>query len=1048
MKKLLFLLLITAVSYGQTYQNPTFGTVTTKTSPTVTNDPYVATTGATGIQGKIAPVNVIIPHTPVNYTVPNLTIGSHLAGIDTRLGQISSTTAGLTQRIYFTADNTTVNSVVYFASNSTGKGATAAGSPPALVLADNTKGYFTKDLISIPQPAPTIGYAGSYSGNLTVSATPTPVATRQRFTVEVYRTNNLGTPIASGVSGAPVGDLGVTVIAVLDSGELNINAGAITNVSITGILTQNITINTGERLRYHVSAAKIGAGGGNVTFGVYYGSSYNSYYDVPVAITTDAVVNKSTVVGVTDTDALNVLNGGLVYKKTIAQIRALTGTLPSNNFYTTDIGQEGNWYYDSTDVTSTDNTGTILVTSDGKRIKRMLVNKTINPVWFGCVGDGIADDSVNFLKTINAIQNGYTLNLSGLKYIVGQSYVITSKNNITVENGELIGKNTDITGYCMSFVSCNFVNVKNVIFNSKNSLVSGQQLTGIRITTCNDVTITNVNFYDCFYGVFANSTNNRILLNKCSMEGLVDYSVSNESNYLISRAMFYIFGTTFDSGVTNSYGKKLAHFILSENTGSDNIYANFNSIYNTFDSAIYFYNTNATAIGNKIYYAGKDGIKSNSVTATGSKFTNNYIYGAGVIKSDGGILAFSLAPDAIISGNMFYLLPQSQRVATSTSAAVIRNSNQTISNNIITNLGTGESNITGVSLASDIVNDVVNTSISGNTFIGCSDGVKINQPTSFSFNGITVSNNIFSNNARAVFAFLADETYTKLKKIVIKDNILKGYSDSGFVLYMIEDLTIQGNISYDGTTYFFKNYSNHKLKFTDNITDGVETTFRININVNAQFPTYYNLYQNYKGTISQDPSSSMVSYSTAGRPNANTLNVGASVWNTTTNSINYSDGTNWTEYANLISPTFTGDPKAPTATAGDNDTSIATTAFVQNAIGTSAGFSSTGVAGTNVTSLSLFDATYIKIGNIVTVTIGVQFTATSASVASSFTASLPFNRSISSTRRIGVGSFSNSTTYNLATCQSNSTTTTDVTFFPTASGVYVGSISFQYNVNN
>ena len=32
--------------------------------------------------------------------------------------------------------------------------------------------------------------------------------------------------------------------------------------------------------------------------------------------------------------------------------------------------------------------------------------------------------------------------------------------------------------------------------------------------------------------------------------------------------------------------------------------------------------------------------------------------------------------------------------------------------------------------------------------------------------------------------------------------------------------------------------------------------------------------------------------------------------------------------ANLASPTFTGDPKAPTPAAGDNDTSIATTAFV------------------------------------------------------------------------------------------------------------------------
>ncbi len=36
--------------------------------------------------------------------------------------------------------------------------------------------------------------------------------------------------------------------------------------------------------------------------------------------------------------------------------------------------------------------------------------------------------------------------------------------------------------------------------------------------------------------------------------------------------------------------------------------------------------------------------------------------------------------------------------------------------------------------------------------------------------------------------------------------------------------------------------------------------------------------------------------------------------------------------ANINSPTFTGDPKAPTPAPGDNDTSIATTAFVTAAI--------------------------------------------------------------------------------------------------------------------
>ncbi len=41
-----------------------------------------------------------------------------------------------------------------------------------------------------------------------------------------------------------------------------------------------------------------------------------------------------------------------------------------------------------------------------------------------------------------------------------------------------------------------------------------------------------------------------------------------------------------------------------------------------------------------------------------------------------------------------------------------------------------------------------------------------------------------------------------------------------------------------------------------------------------------------------------------------------------------------TARAPLASPVFTGDPQAPTAAAGDNDTSVATTAFVQAAVGT------------------------------------------------------------------------------------------------------------------
>lgn len=306
MKKLFLLLLLPFFALAQvsTGQEQEFDTgIKNNSTQTVLNAQYLVTQGSDGTYGKILPSN------------------------------LTQTTAGISQRVWFTGDDTTVTAGTFFTSSTTGKGSTASASPPALVLPDNTKAYFTKDVISIAQPSNTIGYKGTYSGNLTVSASPAPA--QQRFTVEIYRTNNGGTPIASGVPSAPVGDLGVTVIAILDSGLLNLTAGAITNVPVTGVLTDNITINAGERLRYHVSAAKVGAGGGSVTFGVYYGSSYNSYYDVPVAITTDAVLNKSTVTGITDTEALNTLNAlkandsGVLHKavnETITSVKTVNNT--------------------------------------------------------------------------------------------------------------------------------------------------------------------------------------------------------------------------------------------------------------------------------------------------------------------------------------------------------------------------------------------------------------------------------------------------------------------------------------------------------------------------------------------------------------------------------------------------------------------------------------------------------------------------------------------------------------------------------------------------
>lgn len=77
-------------------------------------------------------------------------------------------------------------------------------------------------------------------------------------------------------------------------------------------------------------------------------------------------------------------------------------------------------------------------------------------------------------------------------------------------------------------------------------------------------------------------------------------------------------------------------------------------------------------------------------------------------------------------------------------------------------------------------------------------------------------------------------------------------------------------------------------------------------------------------------------------------------------------------FAPVASPTFTGDPTAPTPTSGDNDTSIATTAFVFNAID---GLATVSVAGAVDVTLTAAQAGtgIIKLTGVISANINVIF---------------------------------------------------------------------------
>jgi hypothetical protein len=85
---------------------------------------------------------------------------------------------------------------------------------------------------------------------------------------------------------------------------------------------------------------------------------------------------------------------------------------------------------------------------------------------------------------------------------------------------------------------------------------------------------------------------------------------------------------------------------------------------------------------------------------------------------------------------------------------------------------------------------------------------------------------------------------------------------------------------------------------------------------------------NLQVVVSATLSASFSTTGMQGAVGATTPNTGAF---TTLSASGAVTGAGFAAYAKLASPVFTGDPQAPTPTAGDNDTSIATTAFVTTA---------------------------------------------------------------------------------------------------------------------
>lgn len=108
---------------------------------------------------------------------------------------------------------------------------------------------------------------------------------------------------------------------------------------------------------------------------------------------------------------------------TVDELRGWASPDSEFTYFVKDGKQAGPFQYDSTDTTSVDNGGTVLVSSSGARFKR-LFDGSLNVKWFGAKGDGVNDDGPAIQSAIQAGGARSNIYFPQGSYRITQSLVI------------------------------------------------------------------------------------------------------------------------------------------------------------------------------------------------------------------------------------------------------------------------------------------------------------------------------------------------------------------------------------------------------------------------------------------------------------------------------------------------------------------------------------------------------------------------------------------------------------------------------------------------
>lgn len=232
--------------------------------------------------------------------------------------------------------------------------------------------------------------------------------------------------------------------------------------------------------------------------------------------------------------AIPILIGAYTAKlTTIAKLRLSNSGPLSTVLYITDKGKEGYWRYAPDDVTSQDNTGTVVVSADGRRYKRVF-NGDIKIMWF-TDGDGVIDNTIGIQAAFDDAEKIQADQLFERSCVIdfgeGNFYTTTSSILITAGHTTIKGR---------SFIQNNHNGDCFIISTRKNQIrrfwvkdlqIRGLNLTGNAITFdhyglneyFHTIDLTGLNIFNFYSGIrtydLLNNREDETYLQKLSIVG-------------------------------------------------------------------------------------------------------------------------------------------------------------------------------------------------------------------------------------------------------------------------------------------------------------------------------------------------------------------------------------------------------------------------------------------------------------------------------------------------------------------------------------------------